>query len=108
MTVAEAGTRKELAQHKVTIDLPPDLPRIWIDFELDASCPDQSFVQRRRAYPACTQVRLIVKAEDGAVLFIVVIADWVSHPNLSLTCSRSFYRAPVGPGPAARGLDCPW
>jgi two-component system sensor histidine kinase KdpD len=94
VTMAEAQTRKELAQHKVIIDLPPELPRLWIDFELMLHALTNLLSNAAVHTPAGTEVRLSVKVEDGAVLFIVADRGPGIPPESIPHLFEKFYRAP--------------
>ncbi len=92
--MAESETRKELAQHPLTVDIPSDLPLLWMDFELMLHALTNLLSNAAFHTPPGTPVRLSVKFEDGAMLFTVadrgpgIPADSIPH------LFKKFYRAP--------------
>jgi two-component system sensor histidine kinase KdpD len=92
--MAEAETRKELAQHDVTIDLPPDLPLVRMDFELMLHALINLLSNAAFHTPAGTEVRLSVEVEDGDVLFIVADRGPGIPPESIPHLFKKFYRAP--------------
>jgi two-component system, OmpR family, sensor histidine kinase KdpD len=92
--LAEAETRKELAQHKVTIDIAPDLPLIRIDFELMLRALTNLLSNAAFHTPVGAEVRLSVKVEDGTLLFIVSDSGPGVPPESMPHLFEKFYRAP--------------
>jgi two-component system sensor histidine kinase KdpD len=92
--MAEGETRKELAHHKLAIDIAPDLPLVRMDFELMLHVLTNLLSNAAFHTPAGTEVRLSAKVEDGAMLFIVadggpgIPAESIPH------LFEKFYRAP--------------
>jgi two-component system sensor histidine kinase KdpD len=95
VTVAETETRKELAQHKVTTDIQPDLPLLWMDFELMVHALTNLLSNAAFHTPAGTEVRLTAKVEDGAMLFIVADRGPGIPPESIPRLFEKFYRAPA-------------
>jgi len=93
--MAEDQTRKELAQHKVTIEIAPDLPPVAMDFELMLHSLANLLSNAAFHTPPGTEVQLVAKMEDGALLLIV--AD--GGPGIPSECLphlfEKFYRAPA-------------
>jgi two-component system sensor histidine kinase KdpD len=92
--MAEGETRKELSQHKLTMDIATDLPLIRIDFELMLHALTNLLSNAALHTPAGTEVRLTVKVENGAVLFIVADGGPGIPPESIPRLFEKFYRAP--------------
>jgi two-component system, OmpR family, sensor histidine kinase KdpD len=92
--MAEAETRKELALHKVKIDIAPNLPLISIDFELMLHALTNLLSNAAFHTPAGTEVRLTVRFENGTVLFIVADHGPGIAPDALPHVFEKFYRAP--------------
>jgi two-component system sensor histidine kinase KdpD len=92
--LAEAETRKELAQHNLSIDIPPGLPLVKMDFELMLHSLANLLSNAAFHTPPGTAVRLSVKIEDGAVLFIVADRGPGIPPESIPRLFEKFYRAP--------------
>jgi two-component system, OmpR family, sensor histidine kinase KdpD len=92
--MAEGETRKELAHHKVTMDIAPDLPLIRIDFELMLHALTNLLSNAAFHTPAGTEVWLSAKVEDGAMLFIVADSGPGIPPASIPHLFEKFYRAP--------------
>jgi two-component system sensor histidine kinase KdpD len=91
--MAEGETRKELAQHKLAIDIAPDLPLVQVDFELILRALTNLLSNAALHTPAGTEVRLSAKVKDGAML-IVVADNGPGVPTDSIPhLFEKFYRA---------------
>jgi two-component system sensor histidine kinase KdpD len=92
--MAEGETRKELAQHKFTIEMAQNLPIVRMDFELILRSLTNLLSNAAGHTPPGTEVQLSVKADDGAL--ILVVAD--RGPGIPLQSLphlfEKFYRAP--------------
>jgi two-component system sensor histidine kinase KdpD len=94
LLMAEGETRKELAHHKLTVDIAPDLPLVRMDFELILHALTNLLSNAASHTPPGTEVLLTAKAEDGAMLFMVadlgpgVPSEAIPH------LFEKFYRAP--------------
>jgi two-component system, OmpR family, sensor histidine kinase KdpD len=94
LLMAEGETRKELAEHKLKVDVGPDLPLVRMDFELMLHALTNLLSNAASHTPAGTEVMLCAKVEDGAMLFIVadlgpgIPAEALPH------LFEKFYRAP--------------
>jgi two-component system sensor histidine kinase KdpD len=92
--MAEGETRKELAHHKLTIEIAPDLPLVQMDFELMLRALTNLMSNAALHTPAGTEIRLSAKVENGAMLLVVadngpgVPTDSIPH------LFEKFYRAP--------------
>jgi two-component system sensor histidine kinase KdpD len=95
VTMAETETRRELAQHNVTMDIQPDLPPVWMDFELMLHALTNLLSNAAFHTPAGTEVCLSVKVEDGAMLFIVADRGPGIPPESIPHLFKKFYRAPA-------------
>ncbi len=69
--MAEGETRKELAQHKLTVEIAPGLPQVPMDFELMLHALANLLSNAAFHTSAGTEVRLRAEVEDGALLLIV-------------------------------------
>jgi len=94
LLMAEGETRKELAQHKLTMDIAPDLPLVRMDFELMLLALANLLSNAAFHTPAGTEVRLTAKVEDGALLFIVADRGPGIPPESIPHLFEKFYRAP--------------
>jgi two-component system sensor histidine kinase KdpD len=107
--VAVAETEKEMAQHKLTVDMPAGLPIVRTDFVLLQQSLMNLLSNAAFHTPAGTPVELRVRQEGGAL--ILVVAD--RGPGLDpLAVERvfdKFYRAPNAPtGGTGLGLSLVW
>ncbi len=104
--LAESETRNDLRQHKLTMDIPPDLPLVRMDFELMLRALTNLLSNAAFHTPAGTEVQLSAKVENGAML--IIVADH-GHgiPEASLPhLFEKFYRAPDAPtGGTGLGLS---
>jgi len=92
--MAEAETRKELAYHKLALDIAADLPLVPMDFELMLRALTNLLSNAAFHTPAGTQVSLSAKVEDGAMLLIVADGG-PGIPSASIPhLFEKFYRAP--------------
>jgi two-component system, OmpR family, sensor histidine kinase KdpD len=92
--MAEGETRKELAQHKLAIEIAPDLPLVSVDFELTLRALTNLLSNAALHTPPGTEVRLTGRVDDGAVL-LVVADNGPGIPAESLPhLFEKFYRAP--------------
>jgi two-component system sensor histidine kinase KdpD len=93
--MAEKETRKELARHKVTIEIAQDLPLLEMDFDLMLHALTNLLSNAAFHTPPGTEVTLSVEIEDGAVLISVadrgpgIPAESIPH------LFEKFYRAPA-------------
>jgi two-component system, OmpR family, sensor histidine kinase KdpD len=92
--MAEGQTRKELAQHTLTIEIAPELPLVRMDFELMLHVLTNLLSNAAFHTPAGTEVRLSVKAEHDAVLLIVADRGPGIPPESLPRLFEKFYRAP--------------
>jgi two-component system, OmpR family, sensor histidine kinase KdpD len=92
--MALSQTGKELAQHQVTIEIAPDLPRIRVDFDLMLHSLNNLLSNAAFHTPAGTEVRLSAKVEDGALLFTVADRGPGIPPGSIPHLFEKFYRAP--------------
>jgi two-component system sensor histidine kinase KdpD len=92
--MAEGETRKELAQHKLVIEIAPDLPLVRVDFELTLRALTNLLSNAALHTPPGTEVRLTARVDDGAML-LVVADNGPGIPVESLPhLFEKFYRAP--------------
>jgi two-component system sensor histidine kinase KdpD len=94
VSLAEGETRKELAQHKLTIDLAPDLPLVPMDFELMLHALTNLLSNAASHTPAGTEVELSVKVEDGAMLFRLADRGPGIPPEYMRHLFEKFYKVP--------------
>ncbi|MGA2175088.1 MAG: ATP-binding protein [Verrucomicrobiota bacterium] len=92
--MAEGETRKELAQHKLTIEIAPDLPQVPMDFELMLHSLTNLLSNAAFHTPAGTEVQLSVKVEAGTLLLIVADRGPGIPPESLPHLFEKFYRAP--------------
>jgi two-component system sensor histidine kinase KdpD len=91
---AEEATERELARHRVTIEIAPDLPQVPMDFELMLHAVANLLSNAAFHTAPGTQVRLTAKTEDDALL-LMVADDGPGIPAESLPhVFEKFYRAP--------------
>lgn len=93
--MAEEQTRNDLAQHKLTIDLAPDLPPVPMDFELMLHALSNLLSNAAFHTPAGTEVWLTAKAETGALLLSVADQGPGIPPASLPRLFEKFYRAPA-------------
>jgi two-component system, OmpR family, sensor histidine kinase KdpD len=93
--MAEGETRKELAQHKLTIEIAPDLPPVPMDFGLMLVSLANLLSNAAFHTPAGTEVQLKAKAKDGALLLIVADSGPGIPPESISHVFEKFYRAPT-------------
>jgi two-component system sensor histidine kinase KdpD len=93
--MAEDETRKELAQHKLTIEMAPNLPLVRMDFELILHSLTNLLSNAAFHTPAGTDVQLSVKVDGGALLFIVADRGPGIPPQSIPRLFEKFYRAPT-------------
>jgi two-component system, OmpR family, sensor histidine kinase KdpD len=92
--MAEGETRKELARHKLTIELAPDLPLVRMDFELMLHALTNLLSNAAFHTAAGTEVRLSAAVEDGAMLLVVADCGPGIPPESLPRLFEKFYRAP--------------
>jgi two-component system sensor histidine kinase KdpD len=93
--MAEEETRKELAQHKVTIEMAPNLPLVRMDFELILHSLTNLLSNAAVHTPAGTEVKLSVKVDHRALLFTVADRGPGIPPQSIPHLFEKFYRAPT-------------
>jgi two-component system sensor histidine kinase KdpD len=93
--MAEGETRKELAQHKLTIEIAPNLPLVRMDFELILRSLTNLLSNAAAHTPAGTAVQLSVKVDDGMILFTVADRGPGIPPQSLPRLFEKFYRAPT-------------
>jgi two-component system sensor histidine kinase KdpD len=99
-------TRKELAGHKVAVDLSPDLPLVPMDFVMTQQAVMNLLSNAAIHTPANTAVQLTARAENGT--FFLTVAD--NGPGMPLDSIPrvfdKFYRGPHAPtGGTGLGLS---
>jgi two-component system sensor histidine kinase KdpD len=92
--MAEGETRKELAHHKLIIEVAPDLPLVNMDFELMLDALTNLLSNAAFHTPAGTEVRLSAKTEEGAMLLILADRGPGIPPESLPHLFEKFYRAP--------------
>jgi two-component system, OmpR family, sensor histidine kinase KdpD len=92
--MAEGETRKELMQHRVTIDIAADLPLVRMDFELMLHALTNLLSNAAFHTPAGTEVQLSARVEDGSMLLIVADSGAGIAPESLSHLFEKFYRAP--------------
>jgi two-component system, OmpR family, sensor histidine kinase KdpD len=92
--MAEGETRKELAQHTLTIQIAPDLPPVPMDFELMLHSVANLLSNAAFHTPTGTEVRLEAKAENGDLIITVADGGPGISPESIPHLFEKFYRAP--------------
>jgi two-component system, OmpR family, sensor histidine kinase KdpD len=93
--MAEAETRKELAQHKLTIELAPDLPPVPMDFELMLHSLANLLSNAAFHTAAGTEVQVTAVVEDRTLLLAVADRGPGIPPESIAHLFEKFYRAPT-------------
>jgi two-component system sensor histidine kinase KdpD len=93
--MAEGETRKELAQHRLTINLAPDLPPVPLDFELMVHALANLLSNAASHTPAGTDVQVTAVVEDQTLLLAVADGGPGIPPESIPHLFEKFYRAPT-------------
>jgi two-component system, OmpR family, sensor histidine kinase KdpD len=92
--MAEGETRKELARHKLTIEIAADLPPVPMDFELMLHALSNLLSNAAFHTPPGTEVQLQAKTDNGSLLLTVADGGPGIPPASLPHLFEKFYRAP--------------
>lgn len=95
MHVVVKESRKEMATHKLTLEIPPDLPLVRLDFVLMQQALANLLSNAAFHTPAGTGVRLAARLDDGGMVFIVADSGRGIDPDSLGHVFEKFYRAPA-------------
>jgi two-component system sensor histidine kinase KdpD len=92
--MAEGETRKELAGHRLVVDLAPDLPLVPMDFELMTHTLSNLMSNAAFHTPPGTMIRLEARVEEGSLVLSVADEGPGIPPDSLPHLFEKFYRAP--------------
>jgi two-component system sensor histidine kinase KdpD len=92
--MAEDVTRREMARHKLKIEIAPDLPMVPMDFELILRSVANLFSNAAFHTPPGTEVQVKAKLEVGYLLLVVADRGPGIPPEAMPHLFEKFYRAP--------------
>jgi two-component system sensor histidine kinase KdpD len=93
--VAVKETRKELARHKVTVEIAPGLPLVRMDFVLMQQALTNLLSNAAFHTPAGTAIQVKVRAEQAALIFVIADRGRGIPPESIPRIFDKFYRAPT-------------
>lgn len=104
--VAVKETRKELARHKLTVEIAPDLPLVAMDFVMTEQALMNLLSNAAIHTPAGTNVSLKAGAESGQLILSVADDGPGIPPDSIVRVFEKFYRCPHAPtGGTGLGLS---
>ena len=104
--VAVKETRKELARHKVVVEMAADLPLVAMDFVMTQQALMNLLSNAAIHTPAGTNVRVNARAENGQLILSVADDGPGIPPDSLARVFEKFYRCPQAPtGGTGLGLS---
>ena len=99
-------TAKELARHRVQVDIPPDLPLVRTDFVLTQQALTNLLLNAAVHTPPGTEVKVGASVEENTVVLSVADRGPGLPPDYLNRVFDKFYRAPTAPaGGTGLGLS---
>jgi two-component system, OmpR family, sensor histidine kinase KdpD len=93
--VVVKDTRKEMARHKLALEIPPDLPLVRLDFVLMQQALANLLSNAAFHTPAGTVVKLAARLDDEGLDFVVADRGRGIDPDSLGHVFEKFYRAPA-------------